>query len=297
MKKSLLLGLTTFAALGLSAQNYKFKPTWKVGDQKNYTSTVSSVEYTNGEETESSEVNSEILVKVLSETASDYKLEITYKQPQTAQQYRELEMEEEAKKAESSSYIYNVDKATGKAKLQEEPKAKKDEDEEGLEALMGIMGKNQEAENAKVFGFLFTAFGQEFPIEDTLKITESEPNPFSPGSNIDCTTNYWLSNPTGKSCDINTSIDYDLSAFKDMMKQMMTKMADALGADEKDKKKIEKESKAFDEFDISMANFQTVTYDMTSSWPSKTVMNVEIKGNEKGKKHLSKISNTIVLKP
>ncbi len=316
MKKTFITLLAVAISAIASAQHYT--PKWKVGDHKTATTTTNEKEWENGELMSDTSEVSDIDFKVTAESATDFTLAVIIENATLKALATLAEtMEEDIKQYKDIKLVYSVNKTTGKADLTNWEEVQSfmykgyDKMKEMIDDKIPEMGvfaemifsPIKEAYSTKegiegamepTIGFIMTPFAHEFKGMDSLSVTDNAPNPFNPEMSMTSTTYLWLKplDNTGGRAEIGRSIVMDLTEFKKMMSDMMAKMSDSFGGDEKKAKETAAE---IENFDMDMTNVQLITYDIASTWPTKVVATSEVIANEPRKKTKKTVTVTTVL--
>jgi hypothetical protein len=288
-------------------QIYNFSPNWKVGDSKKISITQAESEFENGKLIASTSTNNEAEIKVLKVTADSYLVEITMEnQAMIAAASFYEKLGEELKEYRDLRLLYQVNRSTAKAELQnwEEVKDFIDKSFEQITSLLeekvpdeaffvGLVfmpikeifksKENVEAYVQESIGFLLSPFNKDFKLGETLTVVEISNNPFKPTEKIEVTNLFTLESvdTQSKVCTINHETKIDLSKFIEMMRSMMMKMAESMGVDEED---TAKKTQELDEFNLDMKSNQVITFDYNSTWVTKVVTTGIVTGSDPIKK-------------
>jgi len=311
--------LLLFHAYSFSqAKEFRFTPKWKVGDKRTLVMAQKETEYKNGVLVEDTTIVLSTEITILKENSDNYILKVQYENIalRAAVSFYE-KLGDELPKYKNLDLKFQVNKQTGKAELINWKEAQKFMDDSfnqihallkkkapemsGLSelAFMPIQEMFKSKENIEAYmsseiGMIFFPYNKKFILGDTLSTSESCANPFNPKDTVTQTTLSYLSNidESKKTCNINSTEIFDLSGFKEMMTDMMKKMAKAFGASDSTSTKAKKEIEEI-EFDVS--NKSVITFDYNSTWPLKEVKTGKvIVNNPKGKSEKTVIKTTTV---
>jgi len=320
MRNLLCLVFIALSALGYS-QEYNFKPIWEKGESKTIKVTIVQKEYEDNELVSDTTMLNFASVKVLKESDENYTLEVLYEN----QALRSVmafydKVGEELTDYKDLKLIYLVNKKDGEIDLTNWEDAQKFMNE-SFEAITKLLKKkapefasftkliflpieeafkskeNIEAYMDPYIGFLFTPYGQNFSLGDTISITETEKNPFNAMQDVSATTLLVLHtvNEDANTCQIHQEVILDLSSFIEMMKGMMQKMAESFGVSDSS---AAAKTKEMDSFEMNIFNTQEISFDYESTWVTKVVntATVTLVDPTKGKKSNSETITTVTVK-
>lgn len=295
MKNIITILVILFAYTGIG-QEYNFKPQWKKGTTKHLIITQVEKEYEDDKLIEDTTKYNEAKITVLKENKDSYTLEVLFEN-QALQSVIEFydNLGEELTDYQHLKLIVTVDKVTAKLELQNWEEAQAfmnnsfeqitkvvEEKEPDMASMVGLIfmpikqvfssKENIEAYMLSFVGYLFTPYNHDFKVGETITSVDAEDNPLNPMQQVSATTLLRLEQVDEKSnnCIITNEVVLDLSDFKEMMKDMMLKMAASF---EENDSIAKNKAKEFGEFQMDMKNVQTITFNKHSSWVTKTVAN------------------------
>ncbi|MGG9972547.1 hypothetical protein ACQ33O_12205 [Ferruginibacter sp. SUN002] len=315
-----LLFLTVTCVATAQKTSYTFQPKWTVGDKK----TISIVQHekeTKGDAVvEDTTTYLNAAISVLKEDNEAYYLKVVYENiaMKSAINFYER-LGDELKEYANLELKYKVNKQTGKPDLQNWKEAQQfiNKSFEQIDSLISNKvpdaasflsygfapikeifesKENIEAYMTDEIGYLFFPYNKKFTTGDTLTLTERCANPFSPTDTIDQTTLVYLSkiDDAKKMYSIQSNDILDISGFKEMIKAMMGKMADAFGGSDSSKTKAAND---IDSFDISYSNSTSINFDNSTSWPIEIIKTNRVFATDpKEGRNEKNITTTIIIK-
>ena len=323
MKRLILLALVFQAFLFLSpscfGQTYNFQPEWKKGQKKKIEIIRTEKDFVNDELESEATYSSEASIHVLNVTDEKIKLEILFENialQKIVDFYDRLG--EEMGEYRTLKLIYEVDKKTLEADLinWEESKEFMDKSYEKIRTIFEekvpdmapmlglVLGPLQRGFNNKEnmeeymqprIEYLFSPFHKDFRVQETIAITESADNPFSPGKKTTSVTKFTLQqlDKASQTCEIEKVIEIDLTEYREMMRSLMESFSSAFEASDSTKNAMGKE---IDELEFDMGNQQLISFDYNSTWVTKVVTKVTVLGTVpgEGKKRSEIISEATI---
>lgn len=278
------------------SQNYNFKPQWKKGDVKTISISQSEKEYENDVLISDTIIYNEAKITVIKIQKEFYTLEVLFENQalRSAIEFYD-KLGEELEEYQDLKLIFTVNKETAKTELQnwEETIEFMNNSFEQITSVIENKApevapyismmfrplkqvfnskENIEAYMMSFISYLFTPFNHEFKIGETITSFDTEDNPLNPMQQVSATTLLTLEQVDEKSnnCIIKNEVVLDLSDFKEMMKDMMLKMASSF---EENDSIAKNKAKEFGEFQMDMKNVQTITFNKQTTWVTKTVAN------------------------
>ena len=288
-----------FRSAYCQTEQYYFKPAWKAGEKKIIAFKLEEKEYEDGELIRDTTEHHQIQLQVLKETNDAYIIKMLYHNVvlRSAQTFYD-KMGEELKSYQTLELQYSVSKTTGKAQLMNWKQArdfmtesysqitnliKKKTPELSLTATMllqPVMSAFKTKETTEAFfineiGFIFFPFGKKFKTGDTLKFTESVPNPFSPTDTLQEISFTYLDkiNKANKTCLINSRTETDMTQYTNMLKAMISKMMEGLEAEEST---IAEKEKKIDQIRFDLQQSEIINFNYATGWPVKVVRNSKV---------------------
>jgi len=318
MPKQILLLFSLLVAVASFAQTeVLFKPNWKVGDKRTATIVTHDTEYRGDELTEETTENLEVVFEIVKESATDYTVKVTMDNIALSpiiEMYDKIT--DELPKYKSLVLMYQVNKLGGTADLLnwKESKAfilesfeqaeklleKKLPDDVGYakmlmnpivslfsskEAVVGYM------EN--VINYLVTPYSQAFVLNDTVKVEKAETNPFNASEEMSTTHLYYLTEKGKGIYNLNYSIQFDMSGFVAMMKEMMSEMGKSFGVEDSS---ITKKNAELDDITMDMSNYSDWEYNSNTGWITKVTTKTEFFGTDPTGKRRNVSETTVTYK-
>lgn len=275
-------------------QNYNFKPQWKQGETKTITIVQTEREYEDDKLISDTASYNDARIKVLKDKAESYTLEVKMENQvlrsvmdlyesvgDELPGYRDLKFVCVVNKETSASEIENWEEVrdfmnnsieqTGKLLEEKAPE---------IAPFMGLVFMPLKAAfDSKEtieeyfddqFGYILTPFNKNFELGQAISETETDENPFKPGLDISTTTLLTLNSVNSKenSCKITQEVILDLSAFNEMMKGMLQRMAESFGSSDST---IAESTLDLDKYKMDVKNSQEITFDIKSTWVTKVV--------------------------
>jgi len=304
MKQLFVLSLIVISFFSYG-QEYAFLPKWKTGDTKTVTMERRETEFRDGEIYSDTLIYNDARLKVLGEDKENYQLQIQYENValKAAMELYE-KMGQEMPNYKELSLVYNVNKKTGASELANWEEVQKFMNEsfdliaQGLSENVPEMAafstmiftpikeifkskENVESYMNSEIGYLLAPFGQTLEVGKTNSVTESTENPFNKSSEIESTTNITLLevDKAAHNCIINQEIELDLTEFKEMIKNMVQKMAQSFGAEDST---AQLATDKLDDFEMDMTNQQHITFDFESTWVTKVETTVKVTASVPG---------------
>lgn len=300
-------------------QSYSFFPKWEKGDSKTIRITYTETEYENDELVSDTTYFSDASVSVIGEDKDFVTIQVLYENIALTSVIAFYEkLNEELNDYNTLKLIYKIDKKTGEYSLSNWKSAQRfmNESFDQITDLMKTKVPEMETfaeliflpikeifkskENIESYykdqiGFLFVPFGKKFELGKTISISETSENPFNPEQEITQVTNILLKEiDKGRGVAIfEQDIELDLDEFIEMMKDMMLSMYKSFDLDEDDAKEQQEE---LDDFDMSMDNKQTITYDLNTNWVSKAESFGEVSVVSPDTKKRSIVNTTYLIK-
>jgi len=282
------------ANLIVLAQTHAFKPQWKPGMEKVLSISQIEREYENDELISDTTIYNDAIVRVIDESKSDYTLEVIYEN-QVLRAAMELydRMDEELTDYKELKLLFSLNKETAETELLNWEETRKfmdqsiDQISSVLEAkapemssLVGLVfspikeifksKENVEAYMLEHVGFILIPFQHEFRLNEAVRTTDSQENPFNPAEEISATTVVTL-----KSIDqasgayvFNREVELDLSQFIEMMKELIKGMAESFGVDEDS---AATKADEMSDFEMDVTNIQVIHFNAKSTWVEKAV--------------------------
>lgn len=304
------LFLLFFISCNLIAQDFNFKPNWKVGTEKKIIRTSTEKKYEADSLVESFEMTDVTFVKVVSETKDTYQLEIL-KENLAILSVKEFydEIEEKLPKYKYIKLLYELNKSTGEYKLLNWQEAKDFVDEtlneiekvlegtdyEGMGGLVSlVVSPNYSSEELTIehikneLGYIFIPFAQKYTLGDTVSTTSSGANPFNPMQEMSISIHTLLQEVENDTAIFNRSIEMDMSEVIEMIKSMMLGMANSLDISEEKKQEKLKE---IESIKMEMNSNQIIHFDISSNWVTKVRMRTEIGGYDPQKGNSVNVSS------
>ncbi|WP_338793338.1 hypothetical protein [Bernardetia sp. MNP-M8] len=295
-----------FFSFTLQAQDYTFKPAWKVGTEKKIIRTTIQKKYEADSLVESSELVETDFLKVIEETNENYMLEI-FKENLAIIAAKEFDekIEEKLPNYKHTRFRYELNKSTGEYKLLNWQEAKKSIDEsfveleklfegtdnEGMTSLISLivtpnfMSEEVAIEYMKTqIDFLFIPFSEKsFSLNDTISITQSDTSPFNPMQKLSVKNFLALEKVENNTAIFKQKMEMDMSEMIDMVKSMMLSMTKSMDISEEAKAEKLKE---IDEIEMTMNHEQFIIFDIKSSWVESSEMTMKVGGfdPQKGKR-------------
>ncbi len=302
MPKQILLLFSLLTAIASFAQTeISFKPKWKVGDKRTAIIITHDTEYKGDELTEETTETLEVVFEIVKESATDYTVKVTMDNialSPVAEMYDKIA--DELPKYKSLVLMYQVNKLGGTADLlnwkeskafilesfeQAEKLLKKKlpEDVEYAKMLMNpivsLFSSKEAVEGymENVINYLVTPYSQAFVLNDTVKVERAEVNPFNASEEMSTTHLYYLTEKGKGIYNLNYSIQFDMSGFVAMMKEMMSEMGKSFGVEDSS---IVKKNAEFDDITFNMTNYSDWVYNATSGWLTSVTTKTEIYGTD-----------------
>ncbi len=320
MNRIFTLALLMVSIVGYG-QDYNFKPLWKKGDLKHVAITQVEREYEDGELISDTTYFNEARIEVVGAAKDDFILEILLENQalRSATEFYD-KLGNELKEYQDLKLIYSVNKETAKSELQnwEDAQEFMNNSFEQISVVLNDKApdlapyiemvfmpvreifkskENIEAYMDENIGYILTPFNKSFAVGETMTLTETGENPFNPMQEMSVTTLLTLEsvNKKAQTCIINQEVELDLSEFIEMMKDMMRKMAESVGADEGI---TAEKSEEIAGFEMDIENQQIITFDYKTTWVTKVVSTGVISGTDpkKGTKTKNEIISTAVIK-
>ena len=302
MKRIFALALIRLSSLAF-CQEYHFKPLWKKGEQKKISITQVEEEFEDGELISSETTYNDASIKVVKDNKDTYTLEILMEN-QALKAAIELydKLGDELTDGKDLKLLYSVNKETAEAELLNWKEAQKfmhnsidqitailDEKVPDIAPFMGMVflpikeiyksKENIEASMEENIGFILTPFNKDFKLGEPISTTEVGDNPFNPMSEMSFTTNLTLKSvdEANKICTLQQEIEFDLSAFNQMIKDMMLKMTEAFGVDDSARAKQKKD---LEDFKMDIETKEVLSFNYQSTWVNKVVNTYTISGKD-----------------
>lgn len=314
----LIFFLSVFTSAYSQTEQYYFKPAWKVGEKKTIDFRLEEKEYEDGELIHDTTEYHQVQLQVIKEAKDAYIIKLLYQNVvlRSAQSFYD-KMGEELKSYQTLELQYSVSKTTGKPQLMNWKQARdfmtesytqitnliKEKTPElafsATMVLQPVMSAFETKETTEAFfvdeiGFIFFPFGKHFKSGDTLKVTESAPNPFSPTDSLEETTFTYLDkiNKVNKTCSINSRRETDMTEYTDMIKTMIRKMLEGLKAEDNE---ISEKEKEIDQIRFDLQQLEIINFNYSTGWPLKVVKTskVEVVDPESTKINTGTVSITI----
>ncbi len=301
---TIIICLLSYAAIAQST--FIFQPKWKVGDKRTATIVRSEMEYLNGELTDESAETLPVDYEVIKETSTAYLVKVTLENVALQAVIGVYEkVSDELPKYRNLELIYQINKIGGAADLVNWKEArdyiktsfdqigvllkKKDPDAEDylkfiMKPILSVFESKEGIEGYMKgeIELLTMHYGINMVLNDTVMNIEMEPNPFNPAEEISTTHKYYLTEQGKGLYNINYSIQFDMTNFVAMMKQMMSELGNSIGVSDSS---IAKKNAELDDITFDMINSSDYTYNELTGWLTQITHVSEVLGTDpKGKR-------------
>ncbi|QNR25073.1 hypothetical protein [Croceimicrobium hydrocarbonivorans] len=297
----ILLIVVLFSFTNSSSAQVNFSPNWKVGAEKLIIRTQTRTDYANEEvQKEEVEVDS-LFIKVVDEKETYYEVEYAYGADLLEFILETLpDASNDLKEKAQLDIRYAISKDNGKVDIlnweeieeytgprMEAIKSKLLEADSGVAFFIGLILKPlmlplSSKENAIAFfesdlGLLLLPYKSSYQLGDTLTTVSMESNPMQAGQDLECKAITCLkqNNEQKKQAVFYHSKAYDMTAFLEMLKGMMTDMIESMPGD---KAKKTEELAKIEEMKMEISNSELIYYNTETTWVEK----IEIDGLVKG---------------
>lgn len=297
--KTFLYLFLLFAGTPLFSQTYQFKPSWKVGAEKEIYIEREDKEYEKNELISSETTDLIAFVKITGENNTHYTLQMDLQNVvmKEVQKMYDL-LNEEIEEYENVHLEYKIDKNTGIAQLTNWKETnkfletsikdltkvlkKKDKELGSMISLIFLpieeMMKSQETMEGYFSTYIdpiLVPFNKTFELNKPLTVISGSSNPFSAQDSLHLTQIFTLksfdeSNQTGQMVEL---VELDLSEFTKMFKSMMEKMFKSIGLEEDKLKEKLAEVEQFKMENITEKNYE---FNARTGWVTQMDLQQEI---------------------
>lgn len=291
-------------------------PRWKVNDTKTVSIERHEVEVENDSVVSDTLVFIESEIKVLKENQESYEISILYENAayrsavelyaaleEEFTDYKDFELHYEINKKTGNYKLLNWKETqsfmnTGMAQIESLVEEKLPEMSFWIRIAFAPMQAAFSSEDDTkafmddAFGILLYPYGKDLNTSDTLFATDRSPNPFNPMDSVTYKTLTFVTDfEPNASCKIHKHVIHDLSFYKEIVRSMMTSMAEKM-----DEEWTEEKIKEVESIDFAMSDETTILFDQKTTWPIKVTTVGTVKSNVPGKNLSSTITTTTKVK-